>query len=150
PVYGQGAPLVNTLLERFGPDRFLALYTTCRLATFDADCRRILGVSVDELDAAYRADLERLVGRDGSLVGRLRHLKLDPTVAATAWQSFLDESLPEVERLLTPYENVRLTYDFRVSTTDPRGKTTDFEEHCEFRRSGPFLSRHIRSKDREE
>src|SRR5262249_38671226 len=113
PVYVQGAPLVNTLLERFGPERFLELYTTCRPATFDADCRRILGVGLDELDAAYWADLERQVGHAGGLAGRLRHLKLDPAVTATAWQAFLDGYLPEAERLLAPYEEVRLTREFR-------------------------------------
>jgi hypothetical protein len=150
PVYAQGAALVNTILERFGPDRFLALYTTCRPASVDADCRRILGVGLDELDAAYWADLERQVGHAGGLAGRLRHLKLDPAVTAAAWQAFLDEYLPEAERLLGPYENVRLTSVYRFSTTDPGGTTTDFEEHSEFRRSGPFRSQHIRSRDREE
>jgi hypothetical protein len=150
PVYRQGAMLVNILLERFGPDRFLELYTTCRPATFDADCRRILGVSVDELDALYRTDIARLMGGAPTLAGLLRHLKADPKVGHAAWQSFLDEYLPEVERLLAPYANVRLTSAYRFSTTDPSGKTTESETHSELRRSGPYRSLHFRSKDREE
>src|SRR5262249_16176373 len=38
-AYNQGAPLVNYLLRVYGPERFLKLYTTCKQATFDADCR---------------------------------------------------------------------------------------------------------------
>src|SRR5262249_20997214 len=43
-AYRQGAPLVNYLLQMYGPDRFLKLYTTCQQATFDADCRATLGI----------------------------------------------------------------------------------------------------------
>ena len=34
PVYGQGAPLVNYLLDKFGPEAFLELYTTCDRGAF--------------------------------------------------------------------------------------------------------------------
>ena len=44
---------MNFLLDRFGPERFLELYTTCSQSTFEADCRRILGLDLDGLDAAY-------------------------------------------------------------------------------------------------
>src|SRR5262249_8598389 len=67
PVYACGAPLVDFLLRRFGPDKFLELYTTGRPATFDADCRRILGLDVDGLDAALRADVDWFLAEAGSL-----------------------------------------------------------------------------------
>jgi hypothetical protein len=41
PVYADGAPLVDSLLRRFGPEKFLEFYTTCQPAAFDAiDPRR--------------------------------------------------------------------------------------------------------------
>ena len=60
-AYNQGAPLVNYLLRVYGPERFLKLYTTCQQATFESDLRASLGVGLDELDAAYWADIERIV-----------------------------------------------------------------------------------------
>ncbi|MHB1559600.1 MAG: hypothetical protein ACYC61_19300 [Isosphaeraceae bacterium] len=56
PVYIYGAPLVDFLLRRFGPEKFLELYTSCRVSTFDADCRRVLGLDVDGLDASLRLE----------------------------------------------------------------------------------------------
>ncbi len=77
PVYFQGAPLVNFLLDRFGPERFLQLYTTCGKSTFESDCRHILGLDLDGLDAAYRTDIERRA-TEGIPVARrrLERLKL--------------------------------------------------------------------------
>jgi hypothetical protein len=37
-VYDQDGPLVHFLLETYGPDRFLELFSTCRQAAFAADC----------------------------------------------------------------------------------------------------------------
>jgi hypothetical protein len=55
--YRVGAPLVAFLIREYGGERFLELYNGCWPETFDADCRRVLGVGVDEL--------ERLLERDG-------------------------------------------------------------------------------------
>ena len=54
PVYRDGAVLVDFILRRFGPARFIELYRTTSRATFASDCERILGLSVDELDQAWR------------------------------------------------------------------------------------------------
>ena len=64
-AYSQGAPLVNYLLRVFGPERFLKLYTTCQQSTFEADCRAILGIGLDELDAAFWADTAQIARRAG-------------------------------------------------------------------------------------
>ena len=58
PSTSRARSLVNFLLRRFGPEKFLELYTTCRQATFESDCRRILGLDLDGLDAAYRAEID--------------------------------------------------------------------------------------------
>ena len=109
-VYVQGAPLVNYLLREFGPERFLKLYTTCQQATFAEDCRRILGMSPDELDAAFWADLERLVSREGPPSRHwLEQLKLGPGVDGAAWKRFLAEYFAAAEQLLAPYDHCRLT-----------------------------------------
>ena len=65
PAYVQGAVLVDYLLRTYGPERFVTLYATCRRGSFDRDCRRILGVDVDDLDAAYQADIDQTIARDG-------------------------------------------------------------------------------------
>jgi hypothetical protein len=57
PVYTQGHLWVEFLLRRFGVDRLLELCNTCRPDTFDADCRRVYGSGVDELEAMLWADL---------------------------------------------------------------------------------------------
>ncbi|MCG8448727.1 MAG: sulfite exporter TauE/SafE family protein [Pirellulales bacterium] len=45
PVYWQGGPLVHYLMEHYGPEKFLELYTGVRRPSFHADCQKILGDS---------------------------------------------------------------------------------------------------------
>ncbi len=130
-AYSQGAPLVNYLLRVFGPERFLKLYTNCQQATFEVDCRSILGIGVDELDAAFWADTEQIARRAGPPARAwLKGLKLDPGVDPAAWDAFLADYFAAAERLLAPYEHVRLTTAFRTGTDD--------EERQELLRSGAF------------
>jgi hypothetical protein len=58
-VYSVGGALVDFLLRRYGAEKFVRLYVECRPATFDADCRTILGAGVDELNAAFWQDVEQ-------------------------------------------------------------------------------------------
>ena len=110
PVYLHGAPLVNFLLRRFGPERFLQLYTTCSQSTFESDCRRILGLDLDGLDAAYRADVERMADSAGSIEQRrLERLRLAPGVDAAEWKAFLADYFAAAARMLAPYHHIRLT-----------------------------------------
>lgn len=148
PVYWQGAPLVNYLLNRSGPTTFLELYTRCRRRTFAEDCQRILGVTVDELDAQYTADLERLATLDASPQRRrLSRLKLGPKVDPAVWEALLDRYLPAAERLLKPYEHVRLTVDYRLESEDPRRGATAVSSRWTSRRSGDFRSLLIESPE---
>ncbi len=110
PVYLHGAPLVDFLLRRFGPERFLLLYTTCSQSTFESDCRRILGLDLDGLDAAYRADIERMATSAGSIEQRrLERIRLAPDVDAAEWKAFLADYFAAAARMLAPYSHIRLT-----------------------------------------
>lgn len=62
PVYTLGGPLVEYILKKWGHQKFLELYATCSRATFAADCERILGVTIDQLDQDYWADIEHELG----------------------------------------------------------------------------------------
>ena len=121
-AYNQGAPLVNYLLRVYGPERFLKLYTTCQQATFEADCRATLGIGLDELDAAFWADTEQIARRAGPPTRIwLKSLKLDPGIDPAAWDAFLADYFAAAERLLAPYDHVRLTTVFRTTRRDRRG-----------------------------
>ena len=89
PVYTQGGPFVDQLLKDFGGEKFFELYFHSKPATFDADCQRILGVSLASLQQRF----EERVGRwsDGM---RLRQLLATMTVAdgvdRDEWIRFID------------------------------------------------------------
>lgn len=57
PAYSHGHVWVEFLVRRFGMEKFIELYNTCRPATFDADCRRVLGAGVDELEPMLWQDI---------------------------------------------------------------------------------------------
>jgi hypothetical protein len=59
PVYSVGGALVDFLLRRYGVEKFRRLYVECRLETFATDCRAILGVDLDDLDAEFWKDAEK-------------------------------------------------------------------------------------------
>jgi hypothetical protein len=149
-AYKQGAPLVNYLLRVYGPERFLKLYTTCKQATFEADLRANLGVGIDELDAAYWADVEEIVTRTGPPARRwLKGLKLDPSIDPAAWDAFLADYFAAAERMVAPYDHVRLTFTFRVGTEQDRAKPWLEEVRQTLLRSGPFARLRVQRIDRE-
>ena len=131
-AYHQGAPLVNYLLRVYGPEAFLKLYTTCQQATFEADCRATLGIGLDELDAACWADTEQIVRRCGPPTRMwLKSLKLDPGIDPAAWDAFLADYFAAAERLLAPYNHVRLTTVFRAyRDAQLPSRTTKFAKSC--------------------
>jgi len=150
PAYMQGAPLVDYILRQFGPERFVELYATCQPATFAGDCRRILGVSIDQLDEAYWADLEKHIGPGGYHGHWLASLQLGPGVDRSDWKRFISDYLAAAGRLLAPYQNVRLTAERVHSNEDEKGQTSSFSWRYELKRSGPFGSLRERFQDHEE
>ena len=141
PVYVYGGPLVNFLLRRFGPEKLLELYTTCRQPTFEADCQRILGLDVDGIDAAFRADIDQFLGETGPVDRyRLEHLRLDPGVDAAEWRAFLAAYFAAAERMLAPNRHVRLTAVTTRSDTDAHGRTEASSHENRLLRSGDFAS----------
>jgi hypothetical protein len=60
PVYPVGAALVDFLLRRHGAAKFVRLYVECRPDAFEADCRAVLGVGLDELEVEFWKDAERV------------------------------------------------------------------------------------------
>ena len=122
-----------------GREKFLELYTTCRPATFDADCRRILGLDVDGLDAALRAEIDRCLVEAGSVARRrLERLRLDPSVHAAEWKAFLADYFAAAERMLAPFRHVRLTAVATRSDTDAHGRTETASHEDRLLRSGEF------------
>ena len=145
-AYNQGAPLANYLLRVYGPARFLKLYTTCQQATFDADCRATLGIGLDELEAAFWADTERIARFEPPARVWLKGLKLDPSVEPAAWDAFLTDYFAAAERLLAPYDRVRLTTTFRIERGNKAASDDpyEWEERLTLLRSGPFARvRHL-------
>jgi hypothetical protein len=140
PAYIQGAALVNHILRKHGPERFLDLFRACRLATFAADCQRVLGVSLDELDAAYWADVKKLVGDESTPVARLRGIKTRPPVDPAAWNAFLDEYLAAARTLIAPYDHVSMTIERTFSGKDEHGKPETITYRIVYRRSGDLIA----------
>jgi len=151
-AYNQGAPLVNYLLRMYGPERFLKLYTTCQQATFEADCRATLGIGLDELDAAFWADTEQIARRaEPPPRVWLKSLKLDPSIDPGAWDAFLTDYFAAAERLLAPYDHVRLKTTFRIErgTKAASDDPYEYEERLTLLRSGPFARVRFRVGDGE-
>jgi hypothetical protein len=150
PAYTQGAPLVDYILRQFGPERFVELYATCQPATIAGDCRRILGVSIDQLDEACWADLEKHNGPGGYHGLWLASLQLGPGVDHAEWERFTSEYLAAAGRLLAPYEHVRLTAERVHTSEDAKGQTSSFPWQYEFKRSDSLRAIRFLNKNGEE
>jgi hypothetical protein len=112
----------------------LKLYTTCQQATFEADCPATLGIGLNELDAAFWADTEQLARRVDPPARRwLKGLKLGPGIDPAAWDAFLADYFAAADRLLAPYEHIRLTTVLH-SSSDAQENTV----RQELLHSGPF------------
>jgi hypothetical protein len=140
PAYLQGAALVNHILRKHGPAKFMALYRSCRPTTFAQDCQRILGVSLFELDSAYWADIKQTVGDEATPAAKLRALQVRPPVTTAAWNAFLDEYLAAASSLIAPYDHVDMTIERTSSDTDLHGKPETVTYQHRYRRSGERIA----------
>ncbi len=94
-AYGHGGPLVYYLIEHYGAKKFFELYSQVHRATFDADCRAILGDSWETIDlgfwpwvksqaAAIAAAMPELPGTAPAVV------QLSDDVAPYDWRAIVD------------------------------------------------------------
>jgi hypothetical protein len=59
PVYHIGGAFVDYVLRKYGTERFVELYLTCRPDSVEADFARTLGVDVPTLESQFWEDVER-------------------------------------------------------------------------------------------
>jgi hypothetical protein len=57
-AYYVGGALVDYLLRRYGPERFLEFYNTCHPESYEADFERVYGVRFADMEAAFWQDME--------------------------------------------------------------------------------------------
>jgi hypothetical protein len=57
-AYELGGALVDFLIRRCGADKFLEFYNSIHPESFDADCERIFGRGIDELEREFWQDIE--------------------------------------------------------------------------------------------
>lgn len=114
PVYSQGGPFVDLLLQQFGAEKFLQLYVTCTPRTFDADCRRILGVGLSELQQLHEQRITDWV-QSHSVPEQLRHLVLEEGVDREEWLGFVAEYAAALVQTPPPH-NVELQATITIQT----------------------------------
>ena len=136
PAYVQGAALVNHILRVYGPARFLDLYATARPRTFAEDCQRVLGVSLETLDAGYWSEVEQAANREGSEIARLRAMKVRPPVSTDDWNRFLDDYVVKSNLLAAPYQHVHLVFEWQYEHRDEYGQPAQTTHTITVLRSG--------------
>ena len=63
PVYSIGGAFVNFLLRKYGGERFVEFYFACRPGTFGAECQKVFGMKLNDLEREFWEDAEQLVSR---------------------------------------------------------------------------------------
>jgi hypothetical protein len=95
--------LVDYLLRRYGVEKFLELCQTCRPETFPDDVRRVLKVSLDELDEDYRADAAERIKPTPTDREKLLALKLGDKISPEKWGKFVEDYCAGIGRLKAAY-----------------------------------------------
>jgi hypothetical protein len=151
--------LVNFILREYGPKEFFDLYTTCRPETFAEDCRRVLGIGLDELDRRYWADVEKQVTEMGELFGPnpFQYAKVAEGVDLAAWNAFLQQFRSGQEELETPFRQVQMEIELTSHITSADGTTTvssermavarDGDRHRRMWECGGYASVHVANPD---
>ncbi len=138
PMYEQGSVLVEYVVRNYGGEKFLELFTTCRQETFDADVRRVLGVSLDELDQAYRKaviESQRQNGRasDQDEAEFLR-LKIGKGVDSAEWKALCEKIVQGRRSFLDQFQEISLSAKTTV-VTEKDGVKTEERGETEMKRS---------------
>jgi hypothetical protein len=140
PAYLQGAPLVNYILREHGPEKFLELYRTCRPTSFAEDCKRVLGQTVDELEAGYLATVIRTAAVSPKPAVVLRSLKVRPPVDRMAWSAFVEDYVAAARALTAPYQDVSMTIERIAHGEDEPGKSTTTTDQLRYQRPGDLIA----------
>jgi hypothetical protein len=61
-VYPVGGAFVDYVLRRYGAGKFVQLYFGVRPGTFELECSRILGDSLDTIERNFWVDEQRVAG----------------------------------------------------------------------------------------
>ncbi len=132
PAYEFGGALVEYLLHTYGGEKFFDLYANCRRATFDQDCKRILGASVDELEHKYWQYVEQRVKELGPQRNRLLGVELSDDVDRDAWIDFAKGYSQAIAALQAPFHQATI----HMSGHRHRGKDDELPFHYVFMHDG--------------
>jgi hypothetical protein len=126
PMYWQGSVVVDYLLRRFGYEKFIELCSTCREASIGDDVKRVLGLSLEELDKAYRQDLAAQDSPDKMF---LMSAKIGDGVDRDQWKRFVEEYCAGAEHLRGQFRQSSVTIVRKVNWADKnkQEKTTDLD-----------------------
>lgn len=113
PVYFQGRALVDYLLRHYGAAKFLELCRICRPETFPDDVKRVLGVSLDELDEDYQADAAEREKPEPTDREKLLALKVGENVASEKWEKFFEDYCAGISRLRAAYRRSSVKWTTR-------------------------------------
>jgi hypothetical protein len=147
PMYWQGSVVVDYLLRRFGHEKFLELCATCREASFGDDVKRVLGLSLDELDKAYQKDLTAQDSPDKRL---LMSWKLADGVDSERWRRFIDDYCAGVEQLRTSFCQSSVSMVQTINYAEKNGRTSKRDENMEYYISDRSRARYERYSNGQE
>ena len=143
-AYTQGGVLVDYLLTRYSGPAFFALYQGCTSDGLDADCQRLLGCDLNQLDRAYSRHVDDMVDRHGSYSQWcLEELRCGPGVDPAGWQQFVRKYVASVKNLGDLYNPSRVTLEYTSRRhASPESVSTS---HIDFALSGPCAACDYRS-----
>jgi hypothetical protein len=137
-IYTQGCVLVDYLLSRYGGPAFFAFYHDCTADTFESDCRRHLGLDLDQLETAYTQHVDTVrAGHPPLAQWGLEELPCGPGVDPGKWQAFVRTYGATVQ---PPRElNARFTVVYKSKS--PRPPLQEVNWQIAFAFSGPLAFR---------
>jgi hypothetical protein len=137
-IYTQGGVLVNYLLSRYGGPSFIAFYHDCTANTFESDCRRQLGLDLDELETACTQHLDKINAAHHPLVQwRLEEIPCAPGVDPGKWQAFVRS----YGATLQPARELSARFTVLVNSKSPGPPLQEDDWQIAFALSGPFAYR---------
>jgi hypothetical protein len=129
PMYTLGSVLVEYILKRFGPEKFIELGCTCRQATFPDDVERVLGVSLDELDRDYQQDLAQ---RELSPKESLLSAKLADGIDKSRWRRLVEGISAGLGRFVSASDRLSITVVEKSDSKEKDGHAETGQRRSEY------------------